>query len=92
MGAQAAWSGEQQDEVRDRETGPEECVVMRMELERALGKISPEDREMVFLRYVNGLSAADVGKIFGISRFAADRRLKRLLKILRKELEKEGWK
>lgn len=68
------------------EDDPEERLITSLSIEQALDALTPEDREIVVLRYVNELSAAEIGKIMGISRFAVHRRLKAALKKLREEL------
>ena len=45
---------------------------------------------MVLLRYVNGEPIGVISEITGMSRFAVSRRLKKVLGMLRKELEKEA--
>lgn len=56
-------------------------------IEEALDKLPEDLREMVVMRYVSEMSAADIGKVIGISRFSVNRRLKEGLKKLRIILE-----
>ena len=49
--------------------------------------LSPEDRELVLLRCVNGEPMAVLSKLYGQSRFALRRRLNGILKTLRDALE-----
>ena len=72
------------------ETG-EDRLILAMTLEQALGRLDGELREMLFLRYVNDLSAEQIGKILGISRFAVHRRLKRALGQMRQWIRKEDF-
>lgn len=59
-------------------------------IESALEKLPDELREIVVMRYVSDMTAADIGKVIGISRFSVNRRLKAGLAILRKTLEGGG--
>ena len=61
----------------------------RVSVEQALEKLPEDIREMVVLRYINGLSAADIGNILGISRFSVNRRLKEGLKLMKDYMEGE---
>ncbi len=54
----------------------EEQVLMRVQVKEALAKLDQEEQEILLLRYVNGVPAAAIGGIVGISRFAVHRRLK----------------
>ena len=64
-----------------------ESVIESMAIEKALDRLSDELREIVVMRYVSDMSAADIGKVLEMSRFSVNRRLKEGLGILRKELE-----
>lgn len=66
--------------------GEEEHAV-RIALEQALEQLSEEDRDLIFLRYTNEVSAAETGKILGLSRFAVYRREKQILKKLRTQFD-----
>ncbi|MBE6121795.1 MAG: RNA polymerase sigma factor [Erysipelotrichaceae bacterium] len=68
-----------------RNTGPEN-VLDGLAVEEALAQLPEELREIVVMRYVNDISAADIGKVMGMSRFSVNRRLKEGLGILRKLL------
>lgn len=65
----------------------EDELLTSLALQAAVEKLSSEDQELIFLRYVNELSAAEIGKILGWSRFAVYRRLKSCLKRLKQLLE-----
>ncbi len=65
----------------------EDELLISFALQEAVKKLSPEDQELIFLKYVNELSAAEIGKILGWSRFAVYRRLKSCLKRLKQLLE-----
>ena len=58
-------------------------IALRTELER----LSPEDRELVLLRFVNGEPIAVLCKLYGVSRFALRRRLNGILQTLREALD-----
>lgn len=59
----------------------------RIVIKQAMEKLPDDDREIVMLCFVNGLSLTEAGKILGLSRFAVNRRLKKAKEILKKELE-----
>lgn len=65
----------------------EDELLASFALREVVKKLSPEDQELIFLKYVNELSAAEIGKILGQSRFAVYRRLKSCLKRLKQLLE-----
>lgn len=67
----------------DREEGD----TVRIALEQALERLPEEDRDLIFLRYTNEVSAAETGKILGLSRFAVYRREKQILKKLRTQFD-----
>ena len=67
----------------DREEGD----TVRIALEQALEQLPEEDRDLIFLRYTNEVSAAETGKILGLSRFAIYRREKQILKKLRTQFD-----
>ena len=70
----------------DKDAEPER-VIEQLAIEYALQALPEDLREIVALRYISEISAADIGKILGISRFAVQRRLKMGLGLLKKELE-----
>ena len=51
-------------------------------LAQALKQLDSMDREIVCLRYINEVPAADIGKIMNLSRFARPAELNRSLKLL----------
>lgn len=71
------------ENVPDRETDPLLSIALRAELD----KLSPEDRELVLLRCVNGEPMAVLSRLYGQSRFALRRRLNGILKTLRNALQ-----
>lgn len=74
-------------DLKDSRNGDPECRVEKIAIEDALDGLSDELREIVVMRYVSDMSAADIGKVMGMSRFSVNRRLKEGLGILKKELE-----
>ena len=56
-------------------------------IEEALEKISEEEKELLFLRYINSTSINDMAKHYGISRFAVSRKIKKALKHLKEVYE-----
>ncbi len=68
-------------------TDEPEGVIERVAIESALGKLPEELREIVVMRYICEMSAAEIGKVIGMSRFSVNRRLKEGLEILRESLE-----
>lgn len=69
----------------------EERLTSSLTLLQALKELTPQERELIFLRYVNEVSAADIGKILGLSRFTVHRRLNQCLKNLNAHLRKEEF-
>ena len=65
-------------------------LVDDISLHDALNKLPAEDRELILLRYINNEPLSVISAIYGISRFALSRKLKRILSALRNELGKEG--
>ena len=58
-----------------------------IDLERALAKLTPDERGLLALRYVNGLDSTDIAHQLGISASGVRSRLSRLVERLRKELD-----
>lgn len=73
--------------IPDESVSIEQSVTDRLLIERAMGRLSPEDREVVLLRFVSELSCAKIGTVLGLSRFAVHRRLKAAKETLKKEME-----
>ena len=59
-------------------------------IEEALDRLPDELREIVVMRYVSEMSAADIGKVMGMSRFSVNRRIKEGLGSLRQLLGGEN--
>lgn len=61
--------------------------IERVDLVNALGRLKPQDRAILALRYVAGLDATEIGAQLGISPSGTRARFSRLLGRLRKELD-----
>jgi RNA polymerase sigma-70 factor (ECF subfamily) len=73
--------------------GPSEQMgkIERVEgIRKALGQIPEIYREVLVLKYIDGRSHADIGKLLDISMAAVDKRLMRAKDMLRESLQK--WK
>ena len=69
--------------------GFEQSLMDRMILSDALQKLSPEEKELLFLRYVNDVPVPVISGLYQISRFAVYRKLRRILQKVRVEMEAE---
>ncbi|MCR4752622.1 MAG: sigma-70 family RNA polymerase sigma factor [Eubacterium sp.] len=65
----------------------EQPLLEQITLRDALQKLSPEEKELLFLRYVNEVPVPVISGMYKISRFAVYRKLKNILKRIRLELE-----
>lgn len=64
-----------------------EKQIEQCQLEEAMDQLDDEMREIVILRYANGLKVSDIAQILGLSRFAVTRRQKMALSILKDYME-----
>jgi RNA polymerase sigma factor (sigma-70 family) len=62
---------------------------MRQRVRAALDRLAGEEREVLVLRYLEQLSAREVGAVLGISEAAAKKRALRALQRLRDLLEND---
>ena len=67
--------------------GFENSLIQRLALQNALKSLSPEERELLFLRYVNDVPVPVISGLYQISRFAVYRKLKGILQKIRVEME-----
>ena len=67
--------------------GFENTLIQRLSLQNALESLSPEERELLFLRYVNDVPVSVISGLYQISRFAVYRKLKSILQKVRVEME-----
>ena len=68
----------------------EEAIVEGLDMRRALAKLTPMERELVLLRFVNEVPVKVICELQECSRFALHRKLKEILKKLRGFLEEKG--
>jgi RNA polymerase sigma-70 factor (ECF subfamily) len=61
--------------------------IERVDLVNALGRLKPEDRMLLALRYVAGFDSSEIGRLLGKSPSGTRARLARLLARVRGELE-----
>jgi RNA polymerase sigma factor (sigma-70 family) len=77
------------DPERDDASGgrdPDDSIA-GVDLDRALRRLSPDERRLLALRYVAGYDSGDIGRLTGTSASGVRSRLSRLLERLRKDLE-----
>ena len=67
----------------------EDSVLSDLSLKQALNKLDDTDREIILLRYINDVPVNVIGKLYDMSRFAVNRRIKRILELLHNDLGKE---
>lgn len=67
----------------------EDQIINFVSVKIALDELTDREREMVLLKVVNEVPVEDIGKIFGISRFAVYREVKKILKKLKGRLSYE---
>lgn len=77
---------DEKENVRMSE-GFEQSLLLRITLRDALQKLTPEEREFLFLRYVNEVPVPVISGMYKISRFSVYRKLRSILKKVRSELE-----
>ncbi len=69
--------------------GVEEAIVESLSMRQALEKLSPLERELVLLRYVNEVPVKVLCDLQECSRFSLNRKLKQILKKLREYLAEQ---
>lgn len=70
--------------------GPEEQILRTLAVRRALKRLEEGERELLLLRYVNGVPMAALMKLLGQSRFTIYRRLLKVREKLKQILKEEG--
>ena len=80
------YSLEEEADIPDPENF-EEPLLERILLGSALEKLSAEEKELLFLRYVNDVPVPVIGGLYRISRFAVYRKMKTILRKIRVEME-----
>lgn len=76
------------EELPDKNTGEEQLLTIAS-LRSSLEALSDEDREIILLRYINEVPVSVMSRLYNISRFALNRRIKRILSQMKKDLETE---
>lgn len=69
----------------------EERTIASYAVQKALAEMEREEQELLLLRYVNEVPFAVIERIYGISRFAAYRKLRSVREKFREKLRKEGY-
>ena len=69
--------------------GFENSLIQRLSLQNALESLSPEEKELLFLRYINDVPVPVISGLYQISRFAVYRKLKSILQKVRIEMEED---
>ena len=72
------------------EEGPEESVIESVVMKQAMEALTPEERELALLRFVNEVPVKVICELRSCSRFAVNRQLKQVLKKLRENLQEKG--
>ena len=80
------YSLEETEDIPESESF-EQSLLQRLSLRDALEKLTPEEREMLFLRYINEVPVSVMSGLYNISRFAVYRKLNSILKKLRSSVE-----
>lgn len=68
----------------------EERLLDAISLKMALKELTEREREMILLRYVNEVPAAELAEHYGISRFTVYRETKKILKKLERRIKDEA--
>jgi RNA polymerase sigma factor (sigma-70 family) len=71
-----------------RDTGAS-AAADRLDLSAALSRLSPDDRRLLALRYLAGMTAEEIGAAIGLSGSGVRSRLSRLVAQLREELSND---
>lgn len=69
----------------------DDTMVTKISVRIALSELDETDRELLLLRYANGVPVSVICKLYGISRFAVYRRISNAAKKLKGKLEKEDF-
>ncbi|MFJ2241828.1 sigma-70 family RNA polymerase sigma factor [Streptomyces sp. NPDC087859] len=74
-----------------REVDPYDQLLARIELREALGRLSPDHREVIIQVYFLGRTCADVADELGLAASSARSRLYHGIRALRGILDENGW-
>ncbi len=69
----------------------EDALLTAIAVRSALGEMTPEEQELLLLRYVNEVPVGVIAKLFGISRFALRRKLLAASETLKNKLGEEDF-
>ncbi len=69
----------------------EDKLITKLIVKTALAKLTPDEQELLLLRYVNEVPVSVLGKIYGLSRFAIYRKITSASNKFREELRKEDY-
>lgn len=83
------WSVVRLPEARSGAPSPTDAVDRHEDLSKALGRLSPEERAAVFLRFYEDMNSREVGEALGITATAARSRIHRALQRMRVDLAEE---
>lgn len=89
MRSERWWSVIRLSDTRPSSPDPTNRADQREDLSRALGRLSPEDRAAIFLRFYEDMSSLQVAESLGITATAARSRIHRALRRLRVDLGQE---
>jgi len=70
---------------------PTEEWINSIAMKNLISNFPQDEQELLLLRYANEISIASICKITGLSRFAIYRKISRILKHLKTELQKGGF-
>ena len=83
------YSLEETEDIPESESF-EQSLMQRLSLMDALNQLSPEEREMLFLRYINEVPVSVMSGLYNTSRFAVYRKLNSILKKIRIRMEENS--
>ncbi len=67
----------------------EDIILTNVALGNAIKELPDEDKELIILRYINEVPIGVLSSLFGMSRFAVSRRIRKILSKLKNDLKKE---
>lgn len=81
------------EETAEQSSPPsgEDALLTAIAVRSALGEMTPEEQELLLLRYVNEVPVGVIAKLFGISRFALRRKLLAASETLKNKLGEEDF-
>ena len=81
------------EETAEQSSPPsgEDALLTAIAVRSALGEMTPEEQELLLLRYVNEVPVGVIAKLFGISRFTLRRKLLAASETLKNKLGEEDF-